>query len=735
MDQAILDDLILEINAGTYGEVHSVVIIRDGKLVLERYFRGYYRSRIHAMGSCSKSITSVLMGILHRDGYVRNLDDSLLSYFPEYPFIANRDSRKNSITVRHALMMAGGFEWDEWALPYSDPNNDVVRLTRENGDWYKAALDRPMARDPGSEFVYDGMLTMLLAGIVENQSGEHAEDFCAQRLFWELGITNWHWYKSATGQIAASGGLQISAIDFAKIGYLFLNNGRWGNRQIVSENWVVESTHPWITRGHNGSYGYQWWRRRDRNALARSMKINDFYYASGYGGQFLWVVPHLDLVVVTMAGNYENGENNFNLFRDHVLPSVRDRKMEDQNAIAGSGEVVVHNALHPNGNVYDQVLLTGPSVTFWADEGQVVRAAYIDLNDDIVQVELAGKGELTIELDEETYSGPSYPEKYNQAVPYVKGHARIRLERAENNSYLGIYTIGRATSSNASLFKDGMTYDGRADIASIEIDGIGMASLLCGNVLFSVTSGKVGLDAANVPFSQRVAIGDIDAQETAVPYLRIGYNSHLVQDQGQIIVAGGDLSQSNGESIIVSRSEQSSGFRNISSSAGIKTDGTSLPALEVQNDFIDESGASTTLGDSETVIIIDNLSLGFAFDGDWEPRVGRPEYLGADFMWSQTGAGENVAMWIPQIVEAGDYEVSYWRPAAYANGATNATYRIVHALGETSYVVDQTEELGGQWIPLGVHSFMSGSDGYIVLTNEANNTSVVADAMQFRKVD
>lgn len=735
MDQEVLDDLIFEISAGTYGEMHSIVVVREGKLVLERYFRGYHRNRLHPLYSCSKSVTSVLIGMAEMDGYIRNLDDSLLSFFPEYSFIANPDARKNTITLRHTLMMAGGFEWDEWALPYSDPNNDVVKLTRENSDWYKAALDRPMASEPGSLFVYDGMLTMLLGGIIKNMTGLNVEDFAAQRLFWQLGIGSWYWYKSSTGLISTSGGLELRPIDFAKIGYLFLENGRWGTRRIVSEDWVSESTHPWIIRNHNGSYGYQWWRRRDRNALARSMRVNDFYYASGYGGQYLWVVPHLDLVVVATAGNFENGENNFNLFRDHILPSIRDRNLEDRNVIDGSGEVVARNVTHPNGQVYDQILMTGPSLTFWADEGQVLRAAFIDLNDDIVQVELSGKGELTIELDQASYSGPAYPESYNQNVPYVKGLARIRLEKAQNNSHLGIYTIGRATSTNESLFKENVVYDGRADIASIEIDGIGMGSLLCGNVFFSATSGKTGLDAAEVPFAQRVVIGDIDARGTAIPYLRIGYNSYLATDEGKIIVAGGNLEQSNGQSIIASLPSRQQGFRDLIPSAGIKTDWTWLPAAEIQEEFVDEAGALIAKENSGTSLIIDNLSPGFVTEGEWGPRIGRPDYLGADFMWSATGNGENRAIWMPIVAEDGLYEVAYWLPLANESWSPNASYRIVHAEGEASYVVDQTEEPGGRWVPLGNHPFTSGSDGYVVLTNQSDNAGVVADAFRFRKIE
>ena len=248
----------------------------------------------------------------------------------------------------------------------------------------------------------------------------------------------------------------------------------------------------------------------------------------------------------------------------------------------------LNNLVHPNGNIYDQVLMTGRSITFRADTGQITRISFIDINDDIVQLEFSGSGTFLVTLDDDTFSEPARPVNYTQEVDYVKGLPTISITGADDTTNVGSFAVNSLSSPGTPILIDGVNYDATANIAFLEVSGTGMASIGYGNVVFTGTKGSVGINAP-IPVSGRVIINDIDAQDNATPFLLLDESSSISDPLGSeksIRVAGGDLSQSNGKAIIIAPDTSvDAGFFNIISQNNFKADGTPLPPLTISATF------------------------------------------------------------------------------------------------------------------------------------------------------
>ena len=322
LDSERLSQMESRIEAGDYGEIHSVIIIRNDHLVLEKYFRGYQRDDLHYVYSVTKSVTSALIGIAISQGHISGTATLMLDFFPEYEAFENDVPEKHLITLEHLLTMSAGFRWDEWSTEYGHPQNDVTMLAN-SGDWILHMLELPMAHDPGTDFTYNSGCSVLLSGIIENRTGQTTAAFADKQLFQPLGIDTWGW-DSGPHELTNTGwGLHLRPIDMALFGYVFLNQGRWEGEQVVPAGWVQASTAVHIDAGSQNDYGYQWWRFAEGSSVANALATNDLFFAWGYGGQFIFVIPHLDMVVVSTADNFDNGTRAFNFLRDYILASVQ----------------------------------------------------------------------------------------------------------------------------------------------------------------------------------------------------------------------------------------------------------------------------------------------------------------------------------------------------------------------------------------------------------------------------
>ena len=318
-DEALFAEVLDAIERGRYGELHSLIIIHDDALVLEKYFSGWTRHMLHPCYSVTKSVTSMLVGIAIDRGSLTDVDQKVLSFFPEYAELENPDERKADITLEHLLTMTPGFAWNEIVPPYYtvtgelNPRNQFIEMT-ESSDWIKYMLDLPLQYDPGETFVYSTGSTHLLSGILTRATGRSAAELAAERLFGPLGISGWEWLADPAGNSSGGVGLSLHPADMAILGYLFLNNGRLDGRQIISQSWVSVSTAAHLVVGGDGppggtsDYGYLWWRFNDRYFQRRrpagAPEVNDLYYASGYGGQYVFIIPHLRLVITATAANF-----------------------------------------------------------------------------------------------------------------------------------------------------------------------------------------------------------------------------------------------------------------------------------------------------------------------------------------------------------------------------------------------------------------------------------------------
>ena len=321
IDSAKINEMMLDILDGNIREIHSVLIIKNGRLVLEDYFYGYTRNQTHLVASVTKSITSILIGIAKDQNKIPGVDKKIYEFFPSYKDIG-RDDQKNEIRLKHVLTMTAGLDWNAWEYPDSDMRNTTTAMARSD-DWIRFTLERKAVDTPGKTFVYSNGLTMLLGAILRNATGLDADKFAEEYLFGPLGITDFSWQKQPNGSPIAAWGLKLRPRDMAKIGYMMLRNGKWKDKQIVSSTWVRESTQAhvedYILLG--SGYGYQWWRGL---AFLNNKKI-EIFYAAGKGGQYIFVCPSLDLVTVmtSKAGVHEMAEFKPQLIMiNSILPAM-----------------------------------------------------------------------------------------------------------------------------------------------------------------------------------------------------------------------------------------------------------------------------------------------------------------------------------------------------------------------------------------------------------------------------
>jgi CubicO group peptidase (beta-lactamase class C family) len=300
----ILNDLVSKIESHQYGgQVHSLIIVKNDAIIFEKYFNGYSRETKHPLYSVTKSFISALIGICLQKGYIDSINMNVLKLFPEYNGnIANYDSLKDDITIKHLLTMTAGFSWDEWTTLYSDPNNDIAKLI-QSSDWVKFILDLPMSEIPGTYVTYNSGVSHVLSGIITKTAGKSTRDFANENLFTYLGIQDWTWDNTPNGITIGGWGLSLRPIDMIKLGQLYLKKGRWNNVQVIPESWIDESTNPHFPISRWCDYGYQWWRYGQQMVNAGLLNSTDIYFASGRGEQFIWVIPAHNAVVACTAWN------------------------------------------------------------------------------------------------------------------------------------------------------------------------------------------------------------------------------------------------------------------------------------------------------------------------------------------------------------------------------------------------------------------------------------------------
>ena len=317
---AYIEDMI----KSQYRNINGMVIVRKGYIVFERYYNGYGPLDTHNVASVTKSVTSALIGIAIDAGYIKSVDQKVLSFFPEYVAGAD-DIQKRTITIRHLLTMTAPFAWKTGGERGGEP---LDRLRRQR-DWVMYILNLLGRNGQPGRFQYCTAGAHLLSAIITRTTGLCAREFANERLFRPLGMREipdhdmksfgiddvfgknvTGWTKDPNGNTTGGWGLTITPRDMARFGFLYLNRGVWDNTQIISDTWIDESTAP-----NSNKYGYLWWLREEGSTL--------IYSALGSGGNVICCIPGKDLVVAIASKIVRKPRDRWPLFEKCIIPAIR----------------------------------------------------------------------------------------------------------------------------------------------------------------------------------------------------------------------------------------------------------------------------------------------------------------------------------------------------------------------------------------------------------------------------
>jgi CubicO group peptidase (beta-lactamase class C family) len=297
LDPALVETFYSE--AEELETLYGLLVIKNGYLVAEKYFNEGSLDQVSGRQSSTKSFTSALVGIALEQGCLEGLDQKMMDFFPEFSEKIT-DSRKNQITIRHLLQMRGGYPDEEMTSPYFD-----VMFFEGNWHFLPHMVDFPLTSDPGTEFHYSNLSSHLLGIIVSRTCGVDLEPFAQENLFAPMNAELYGWQVDDEGYNWGFGEIYLTARDMAKFGQLYLDGGTYNGNQVISSDWIESSlkqysTHivrGWLTPRYGSfrdrGYGYQWWYSR--------VGEHEFWYASGHGGNYIILLPELDMVIVTTA--------------------------------------------------------------------------------------------------------------------------------------------------------------------------------------------------------------------------------------------------------------------------------------------------------------------------------------------------------------------------------------------------------------------------------------------------
>jgi CubicO group peptidase (beta-lactamase class C family) len=338
MDETPLLKLLQMLNNTSDHRIHSILIVKDGKLVFEEYFpgekfnlarptgeTGFDMYDTHNLCSVTKSFTSALIGIAIDKGFIQSVDQKVFDFFPEYSYLLTSAPEKDALTLKHLLTMTSGLQWDDESTSYFDPRNDLHQLFNSQ-DPIRYILEKDLVVTPGTVFDYANCNTNLLGEIVRRVSEHRLDIFSQHYLFSKLGITDFEWQMLPNDVVFCSGDLRLRPRDMAKFGYLFLNGGIWKGERVISQEWIHISTQKFIDPNEYSAdftwadgYGYQWWLWEDIYQVEYQA-----YLASGWGGQWIIISPSMNTVVVSTAGNYYTDVKIpiEVILVDYIIPSI-----------------------------------------------------------------------------------------------------------------------------------------------------------------------------------------------------------------------------------------------------------------------------------------------------------------------------------------------------------------------------------------------------------------------------
>jgi CubicO group peptidase (beta-lactamase class C family) len=325
----LLQEMNTAIGQNEYTGIHSVLIARGNKLLYKHYYNGFNQDSLHDSRSSFKSVTALLVAIAIDQRLIKSTAEKVYSFFPQYTSFKNDDPRKRAMTVQNLLDMESGFDCEE----FNDSKNCEDEMA-SNKDWVKFSLDLPMKNTPGTVWAYTSCNPMILSGVISRVAHMSVMDFAKKNLFDPLGIHHYKWTVDPSGNGMTAGSFFIRPADMLKIGQMVRDKGKWSGKQVISTKQIEAFTRATIPIPDfsfaklAGSkiaipqptfYGDYWYREQVKTPILQE----DVLFASGNGGQYIFIVERLDLVIVFTQGNYgsRKAKQAFDLLARYILPS------------------------------------------------------------------------------------------------------------------------------------------------------------------------------------------------------------------------------------------------------------------------------------------------------------------------------------------------------------------------------------------------------------------------------
>lgn len=308
-------------------DLRSCLVSVRGEIVYKHYRNAQAETHIAKINSCTKSIISALICIAMDQGLLPEAGTPISTFFPQ--LTSDPDPRKPAITLEQLLTMTAGFNWDEFG-----GQNSFPRMTRTD-HWVNFALEQRLRHEPGTHMEYNSGVSQILSSILMQHVGMSVAAYAERYLFDSLGIQHYEWEQDPQGVHTGGFGLRLLPIDLLKFGQLYLQEGKWEGEQLISSQLVKRSTQPFITvpPPNHGSYGWHWWmdqyagQHLDENSVphptdSERHKALHYYYARGFGGQYVYIVPELELVTVLTNDKRKKDKPPIEVFPRLIVPEL-----------------------------------------------------------------------------------------------------------------------------------------------------------------------------------------------------------------------------------------------------------------------------------------------------------------------------------------------------------------------------------------------------------------------------
>jgi len=356
VDAKAIQGITDAIDRGVYGSVDHFLVIKNGRVIADhkysvdydeilskskntkpissqvipeqynyddtRWHPFYNGTNLHTLQSVTKSITSAAFGIAIDEGLIKDVNQPIYPYFKNFKYDMS-DPRKSEITIEDLLTMRTGIDWFTDGGYDNDKHSTVVMENSDN--WLQYILDRPMDKKPGTSYEYNDGSSVLLGKILSEATGVRADEWAKKKLFTPIGIHNYKWKITPKGETDTEGGLYLSTYDLARVAYLFLREGQWKGKQIISKEWVQQSVSAIVDDINpdndvvNPGYGYQWYSIGKDGA--------EIYLGAGYGGQYIVVSPKFDIVMVfnSWSVHKKSQKSLYKVLKDIIIPAIKEK--------------------------------------------------------------------------------------------------------------------------------------------------------------------------------------------------------------------------------------------------------------------------------------------------------------------------------------------------------------------------------------------------------------------------